>query len=85
MIVYSMMGGSRAEDLKQMQDLKKLQLLSRDMLISTIQIQDKALEGKEKRLEAQAEYIGWLLDKMDEFGCKPTAYEIQKLTEGMGR
>ena len=64
-----------------MQDLKRLQLLSRDMLISTIQIQDKALDEKERRLETQAEYIGWLLAKMEEFNCKPTAYEIQKFTE----
>ena len=55
--------------------------MSKDVLISTIKIQNEALDEKERRLETQAEYIGWLLAKMDEFGCKPTAYEIQKFTE----
>lgn len=68
-----------------MYDLKKLQTLSKDVLISTIKIQNEALDEKERRLETQAEYIGWLLAKMEEFNCKPTAYEIQKFTEGMGR
>lgn len=66
-----------------MLNVRDLKNLSKDVLISMVQVQEELLESKEKRIQNQAAYMAWLLDTMEENGCKPTAYEIQKFNDSL--